>query len=57
MALNFARKKNAKKADELTRDRMVELYTTMLAGENTFLMVLISNPVCHFVLFLPYVQI
>ena len=32
MALNFARKKNAKKSDELTRDRMVEIYTTMLAG-------------------------
>ena len=33
MALNFARKKGAKpKADDLTRDRMVEIYTTMLAG-------------------------
>jgi hypothetical protein len=35
MALNFARKKGAKpKADDLTRDRMVEIYTTMLAGTN-----------------------
>jgi hypothetical protein len=31
MALNFARKKGAKKSDDLTRDRMVEIYTSMLA--------------------------
>ena len=47
MALNFARKKNAKKSDELTRDRMVEIYTTMLAGSVVVcLLVLLKHKLC-----------